>query len=87
MNVQDRNVLYSGTTGSITSPVVITCIFVCKKGGWSVLREFVRKGARSIAYRPLISVMQLQLQDLQPGENYTILYFAPVTPILQAAHA
>ena len=22
-----------------------------------------------------------------PGESYTILYFAPVTPILQAAHA
>ena len=31
-----------------------------------MLHEFARKGARSIAYQPLISAMQLQLQDLHP---------------------
>ena len=41
-----------------------------------MLREFARKGARSIAQQPLISVMQLQLQDLQPGKLYNFVFRA-----------
>ena len=58
-------------------------MYVCL---WPVVRELALKGARSIAYQPVVSVMQLYLQGLSAAGR-ELYYFAAVTPILQAAHA